>query len=121
MAKTGRPRKSIDKHQFETLCALQCTEVEICDFFDVTDKTLCAWCRREYKMTFSDVFKIKRNKGKISLRRYQYKEAEKGNVSMLIWLGKQWLGQSEKPYPEDRADTDITDEVEQLLAKFDEE
>ena len=26
----------------------------------------------------------------------QWKAAESGNVSMLIWLGKQMLGQSEK-------------------------
>ena len=35
----GRPKKYIDKDEFEKLCALQCTENEICGFFDVTDKT----------------------------------------------------------------------------------
>ena len=33
----GRPMKQIDKVQFEKLCALQCTEEEICGFLDVTD------------------------------------------------------------------------------------
>lgn len=28
----GRPRKEIDQKQFESLCALQCTKVEICAF-----------------------------------------------------------------------------------------
>lgn len=34
-----RPRKAIDKSQFESLCALQCTLDEMCGFFGVTDKT----------------------------------------------------------------------------------
>ena len=34
----------------------------------------------------------KREKGKISLRRYQWELAKK-NATMAIWLGKQFLGQ----------------------------
>ena len=48
-------------------------------------------------MTFSQVFKAKRGVGKISLRRAQYQLALKGNSSMLIWLGKQYLDQAENP------------------------
>ena len=33
---------------------------------------------------------------KIPLRRQQIETAKKGNVSMLIWLGKQLLDQSDK-------------------------
>ena len=36
----ARPRKEIDQNEFEKLCALQCTQEEICAWFDVTDKTL---------------------------------------------------------------------------------
>jgi hypothetical protein len=32
----------------------------------------------------------------MSLRRAQWKSAEGGNVTMQIWLGKQWLGQKEQ-------------------------
>lgn len=32
-------------------------------------------------------------KGNISLRRTQKQQADSGNATMLIWLGKQWLGQ----------------------------
>ena len=38
--KGGRPKKTIDFEQFEKLCGLQCTKLEICDYFDITDKTL---------------------------------------------------------------------------------
>ena len=56
----------------------------------------------------------------ISLRRAQYQVAKDGNPTMLIWLGKQWLGQSEKPSA-DVAEPEISDEIEALLAELDEE
>lgn len=94
MAKVGRPRKEIDQEQFEGLCALQCTEAEICSWFDVCSDTLESWCKRTYGLKFSETFAIKRGKGKISLRRSQFQLAEK-NASMAIWLGKQYLGQKD--------------------------
>ena len=95
MARTGRPKKQIDQKQFESLCGLQCTKDEICGFFDITDKTLDNWCHATYKANFSDVFRQKRGTGKISLRRSQFKLAEK-NATMAIWLGKQYLDQRDK-------------------------
>lgn len=92
----ARPRKEIDRKQFENLCGLQCTKEEVCSFFEITDKTLESWCKRTYKRGFSDVFSQKRGKGKISLRRAQFRLAEK-NASMAIWLGKQYLGQKDQP------------------------
>ena len=82
----------IEKKQFEKLCQLQCTILEICDYFEVEDDTLNSWCKKTYKKTFSEIFKIKRGKGQISLRRMQWQQAEK-NPTMAIWLGKQYLGQ----------------------------
>ena len=91
----ARPRKEIDMTQFEKLCALQCTESEICSFFEITNKTLYRLCQDHYGESFSNVYKSKSEMGKISLRRYQFRLAEH-NVSMAIFLGKQWLGQTEK-------------------------
>lgn len=89
-----RPRKEIGQKQFESLCGLQCTKEEICGFFGITDKTLENWCRRTYKAGFSEVFRQKRGIGKISLRRHQWRLAEK-NANMAIWLGKQYLDQKD--------------------------
>ena len=90
-----RPLKEIDAKQFEKLCGLQCTKLEICGWFDITDKTLESWCKRTYGKGFSETFEEKRAAGKISLRRAQYELALKGNETMLIWLGRNYLGQSE--------------------------
>lgn len=89
----GRPRKEIKKDSFEKLCGLQCTETEICGFFGVTDKTLSRWCRENYDgRNFSETYKELSQDGKISLRRAQFRLAEKSSA-MAIWLGKQYLGQ----------------------------
>lgn len=96
MAKRGRPQKIIDQEQFEKLCGLQCTLDEFCCYFDCDDKTLEKWCKKTYKMNFSDIFKLKKGKGKISLRRKQFEVALSGNPTMLIWLGRNMLGQTDK-------------------------
>ena len=94
MARTGRPRKEINEKLFENLCAIQCTEKEICSVLECCEDTLNAWCKRTYKMTFSDAYKNKSQLGKSSLRRAQFKLAEK-NAAMAIWLGKQYLDQKD--------------------------
>jgi hypothetical protein len=91
----GRPKKHIDKEQFEKLCFLQCTLIEFEGFLDVDNKTLEKWCKDTYGMNFSEVYKLKRGNGKVSLRRKQWQLAET-NPTMAIWLGKQWLGQTDK-------------------------
>jgi hypothetical protein len=91
----GRPLKPINQIEFEKLCGLQCTQEEICGWFGVCSDTLESWCKRTYDMNFSEVFKEKRGMGKISLRRAQFRLAEK-NANMAIWLGKQYLGQSDR-------------------------
>ncbi len=93
----ARPRKVINQKQFESLCAIQCTEEEICNVLDVSEKTLISWCNEVYGESFSKVFRQKRDLGKTSLRRNQWKLAENGNSTMQIWLGKQILKQSESP------------------------
>jgi hypothetical protein len=95
MPRTGRPRAEIDKQQFEKLCGIMCTESEICDVFDICEDTLNAWCKRTYKKTFSDTYKKLSAKGKASLRRKQFKIAET-NAAMAIFLGKNYLGQTDK-------------------------
>lgn len=79
---------------FENLCGIQCTEAEICGVLECSADTLNRWCKRTYKMTFADTYKSKSQVGKSSLRRAQWKLAEK-NASMAIWLGKQYLEQKD--------------------------
>ena len=91
----ARPTIEIKQEHFENLCNLQCTLDEIAGFFKCSKDTIERWCERTYKESFADTYKKYSQNGKISLRRYQYKLAEK-YPAMAIFLGKQWLGQTDK-------------------------
>ena len=85
----GRPKKySLDTRQVEQLAEYGCTDTEIASFFDIPRTTL----ERNYEHYITKG----RESGKIRLRQYQWSAAKKGNVAMLIWLGKQILGQTDK-------------------------
>ena len=95
MARIGRPRIDIDKKLFENLCAIQCTLEEVSGVLDCSADTVERWCKRTYNSTFADIYKKCSAKGKVSLRRMQFKLAEK-SAPMAIFLGKNLLGQSDK-------------------------
>ena len=101
----ARPRKEIDQAEFEKLCALQCTKAEIAGFFNLSEDTVERWCKRIYKESFAVVFANKRCDGKISLRRSQFRLAEKDS-RMARWLGKQYLEQKE-PIDEKRLEIEL--------------
>src|SRR5688572_15523669 len=98
--KGGRPRKEIDQGFFERLCVIQATLEEIAGVLRVSEDTVERWCERTYELGFAECFKKFSAPGKTSLRRYQFDLAKKGNATMLIWLGKQYLGQTDKPTEE---------------------
>lgn len=91
----SRGLKEIDQKIFENLCMIQCSIKECCAVLEVDDKTLSKWCKRTYGMPFSEVFAEKRQKGFVSLRRTQFKLAER-SAAMAIFLGKNYLGQVDK-------------------------
>jgi bifunctional pyridoxal-dependent enzyme with beta-cystathionase and maltose regulon repressor activities len=105
----GRPAFILTDEQFKTIegmARIQCTQVEICDIFDVTEKTLNVALKKHSNTTFSQLIKKNLSHGKASLRRSQWKLAtDKLNPTMLVWLGKQHLGQTDKVESMDDADT----------------
>ena len=90
----ARPKIPINKTEFEKLCGLQCPLSEIADWFECSEDTIERWCKRTYKMRFAEIFEVKRGRGKIALRRAQF-ELAKHNAAMAIFLGKNYLGQSD--------------------------
>ena len=85
----ARPKKyNIDTEQVEKLAGLGCTNTEIGSFFGCSSDLI--------EKSYSEYLTKGRDKGKIRLRQLQMKSAERGNVAMLIWLGKQMLGQADK-------------------------
>lgn len=71
--------------------------------FDCSRQTLYDHVRARYGEDFPIVYGLKRGSGKISLRRAQFAQALKGNTTMLIWLGKQYLGQGDVAIRDDES------------------
>ena len=69
---------------------------EIAYALDCSEDTIERWCKREYAESFADVYKKHSSSGKISLRRYQFELAKK-SAAMAIFLGKNYLGQTDEP------------------------
>ena len=85
----ARPKKyKIDTKEVVKLASYGCTNIEIGDFFGCSPDLI--------EKSYSEFLTKGRADAKIRLRQLQWKSAEKGNVSMLIFLGKNILGQQDR-------------------------
>jgi hypothetical protein len=101
----GRPKKQIDPRKVEQLAMVGCSHEEIALITGIHRNTL----ERNYSATIK-AGTAKRNG---SLRKMQYEAAKRGNVVMMIWLGKQWLNQRDRP-----ALDEFEDPLGELLKDF---
>lgn len=95
----GRPKLILNTsgcQMVEKLAGLMCTDEEIASILGTTVDTLH---NKNNGKTFSEYKKRGFDSGKASIRRFQFKLAEK-NSTMAIWLGKQYLKQKDYPDPE---------------------
>lgn len=118
--KVGRKTIELDRDQFESLCGMLCTEEEIAGFFKVSVDTVERWCKREYGKKFCEVSKIYAEMGKASLRRAQFATAMAGNVTMQIFLGKNYLGQSDKKEQKVEVKDENTTKLAHILEQLEE-
>lgn len=101
----------IDKNKFERLCEIMCTKVEIAHIFDCSEDTIERWCKKTYEgKTFSQVHEQHRNLGLVSIRRSQM-ELSKKNPAMAIFLGKNYLGQSDNAKVEHTGGVNISMDI----------
>ncbi len=89
-----RPRTEIDLVQVERLATIQCTDVEIAAVLGISSKTIQR--RKEDDPAFLQALTDGRARGIATLRRVQYQRATGGSDTMLIWLGKNLMGQTDK-------------------------
>lgn len=87
----GQPKILIPYDQVRKLARIQCTQQEIASVLDISVDTL----QRDEK--FNEIYQHWMNHGRAAVRRAQYRAMLKGDGTMLIWLGKQYLGQREPP------------------------
>jgi predicted transcriptional regulator len=84
----ARPKVEIPAVQVAKLAEFHCTTDEIASFFGVSRDTIERRYRKELQQG--------KAASKMLLRQKQYELAKSGDKTMLIWLGKQWLGQNDK-------------------------
>lgn len=85
----GATQQVVDPNEVTKLAAIGCTDREIAEWVGITEGTL--------RYNFNS--ELIKGKGQLihSLRRAQIRTALEGNATLLIWLGKQYLGQSDAP------------------------
>lgn len=83
-----KPLKEIDVELLERMASRFASVETIALILRVDPKTL--------ENRFSEVIKRGRAVGKWGLHQCQFEAAMKGNVTAQIWMGKQYLGQSDK-------------------------
>lgn len=85
----GIRKRVVSPQDVYNLAQIGCNDREIAQWFDINEDTL--------RYNFADIMQKGREHLKHSLRRAQIKVALSGNATMLIWLGKNILGQQENP------------------------
>ena len=90
--RNGRILKKVDANLVFELAKIHCTLTEIA--------AVCKCSHDLIESRFHDEYARGREEGRCCLRRMQWQQALQGNTQMLIWLGKQMLGQRDK-FPEE--------------------
>lgn len=89
----GRKPIELDEEMIGRLASIHCSVDEI---------ALIMGCGRDtiYR-NYMEIVEQGRAKGKMGLRRRQWEVAQDGNPTMLVWLGKNWLNQTDQQNPDD--------------------
>lgn len=137
--KKGAPPLEFNAGEIEALCGIGCTHAEIADFLGISKRTLeyrledektkyqVTTTRKGQPVTEKLTLRTIMDRGyarmRMSIRREQIKLLEAGNATMGIWLGKQYLGQTdrlrvEEAPPPPEAETIIPVTLEELLSRY---
>jgi hypothetical protein len=99
-AKMGRPPSLTNDprtlRQLRELAAIQCTVRDAAGVLGVCEETLAAFIGIHGSKLGREAWDNGRATGRMSILRKQYSAAMAGNTTLLIWWGKQHLGQSDR-------------------------
>lgn len=100
--KVGRPRLELEDIEFngwdllDSLIIWSAHQEYIAEELGISADTLDKRLKERYGCNFTEYRNKKKEKLRINIRKKQYDLAMKDNAAMLIWLGKNELGQSDK-------------------------
>ena len=87
----------LNLEQLKAMVRIQCTQEECAAVLGMSADTLDRRLKELEYAGFAEFYKKYSHEGLASLRRAQWKAAvEQNNPTMLVWMGKQMLGQQDK-------------------------
>lgn len=92
----GPPVIEIDWSKLDAVLQFGARALDCCGILDICEKTLFNKIHQKHKMTFAEYRELKMSTMRAKLLQKQFDVAMQGNVTMLIWLGKQHLHQVDK-------------------------
>jgi hypothetical protein len=94
--KNGRPKKIIDWEMIDKWLMAGCDGSAVARKFGMHPNTFYERVMREKGVSFSEYQQQKLTDGNALLHQVQYKKALNGDNTMLVWLGKNRMLQSDK-------------------------
>lgn len=102
-----------DKKMFEKYCRVGASKIDLITMYG--EERLYKFCKKHYGLDLDGTREYFDTEGKLSIREAQYTAAvEKLNPVMLIWNGKQRLGQSDDP-TKDKLDEERNNTIKGLI------
>jgi len=92
--KPGPDKIEVDPARLETLAKINCTHEEMASVLGMSIRTFQERLAEDPELR--TIIEKNRDEGKASLRRAQWKSALGGDRTMMIWLGKNHLGQTDR-------------------------
>ena len=114
----GRPIKPIDWDEVDKLLMAGCNGVQVAAYLHMHPHTFYDRVQIEKGTSFTEYQTEKKEKGNTLLLGAQYKLALERDRTMLIWLGKQRLGQKEEPKGADTFNGELKEFIEFLKQKY---
>ena len=92
----ARPKVDINWERVNELLEADCEGTEIAAHLGIVPETLYRRCELDHNISFSKYLQEKKAKGNSLLKEKQFEKAISGDSGMLVWLGKNRLGQADK-------------------------
>jgi hypothetical protein len=92
----GRPQKELDWGKLDAVLQFGARLLDCQGILDLSDETILKKIKQKYGVSFAEYRELRMSTMRAKLLQKQFDVAMQGNVTMLIWLGKQHLGQVDK-------------------------
>lgn len=94
--KLGRPEKELDWHLLDSILQYGAKLIDCAEICKMSEDSIQRKIKENFDCTFSRYRDMKMSKTRVKLMQKQIESALAGNPVMLIWTGKQYLGQVDK-------------------------